>query len=172
MTATIPFWSAPRRCKSYIIQAITQAMRRHIPLLVVPLLLLTIKGQAISAFTYRDISEKASREKSPYTTLTHASGDDDVPLSLPTLLWSKRSSRSGSSILNRRYCCLVLQASSSSGGSNNSDKGKNDGGGKKGYRFGDITKSLIGGSVERVRVFYRRDFIVRSNLSYSSVCRL
>lgn len=115
-------------------------MLRHFPLI-----LLTIAYcPATSAFTYRDISEKACREKTPHTTVTHASGEDDVSLSLPSLFWTKSSGN----ILRRRYCCLVLQATS--GRSSDSDKGK-DGGGKKGYRFGDITKSLIGGSVEKVR---------------------
>ncbi|KAL3772546.1 hypothetical protein ACHAWU_006744 [Discostella pseudostelligera] len=114
-------------------------MLRHFPLI-----LLTIAYcPATSAFTYRDISEKACREKTPHTTVTHASGEDDVSLSLPSLFWTKSSGN----ILRRRYCCLVLQATS--GRSSDSDKGK-DGGGKKGYRFGDITKSLIGGSVEKI----------------------
>ena len=46
----------------------------------------------------------------------------------------------------RSYCCFVLRA-------NSNDKGGDSGGGssKKGYRFGDLTKSLLGGSVEKVR---------------------
>ncbi len=111
-------------------------MRRRLPLLVLAI----VYGHTISAFTYLDISEKA-REKSTYTTLTHVSVDDDVPLSLPTLLSSQSRN------LSRRYCCLVLQANG------RSDKEK-DSDGKKGYRFGDITQSLIGGSVERVRDVY------------------
>jgi len=49
--------------------------------------------------------------------------------------------------LPRRSCCFVLLRA------NSNDKGGGDSGGgssKKGYRFGDLTKSLLGGSVEKI----------------------
>lgn len=113
-------------------------MLRHI----IPLLLLIIADcPATSAFTYRDISEKASPKKAPHKSVTFGPSDDGSPISLPTIFRTK----SGGSILRRRYSCLVLQA-------RGSDEGKG-GGEKKGYRFGDLTKSLIGGSVEKVSDF-------------------
>ena len=123
----------PQHC--LLLSICTQAMRQRLLLLVLTI----VYGHTVSTFTYRDISEKA-REKSTYTTLTHASVDDDVPLSLPTLFSPKSSRRN----LSRRYCCLVLQANS------RGDK-ENDADGKKGYQFGDFTRSIIGGSIERVR---------------------
>lgn len=123
-------------------------MRRYLPLLAI------VQGNTISAFTYHhDISEKAFfRKKSAYTTLTNAFVDDDATLSLPTtVFWSKKSSVD----LGRRCCSLVLQASINSMG----DKG-NDGDDKTGYRFGDITKSLIGGRVEKVRIYIFDDMIL------------
>mmetsp|Transcript_33692 Transcript_33692/g.70834 ORF Transcript_33692/g.70834 Transcript_33692/m.70834 type:complete len:389 (-) Transcript_33692:48-1214(-) len=98
----------------------------------------------VSAFTYRDISIKACRENSSVEFPPSSSllGSDDLNnLPLPSLLWS--SSRR-STIFNRRFCCLVLRASGSD------DNTKGGGGKKKGYRFGDLTKSLIGGSVEKI----------------------
>ncbi len=98
-----------------------------------PLLLLVILHARVSAFTCRDVSGRAS--------LIHSSVD--VPYSFRSLFWSNNRAR-----CNGRYSCPVeLHASS--------DKGRGDGAGgvgKKGYRFGDLTKSLIGGSVEKVRI--------------------
>ncbi|KAL7537387.1 hypothetical protein ACHAWF_005745 [Thalassiosira exigua] len=89
------------------------------------------------AFTYRDASAKAS-SRSELTPPTDSSVDfpsDEPPHpSLPSLLWSKHTK-----FKHKRYCCLVLSAGK-----------RGDDGGKKGYRFGDITKSLIGGSVEKI----------------------
>ena len=98
----------------------------NLPLMTI---LCFIRHTDVSAFsTYRDLSESASPIYSSVDFLPHSS-----PSSL--LFWS----------FTGRYPSLVLHASS--------DKGSGDGGGgnKKGYRFGDITKSLIGGSVEKVR---------------------
>ena len=87
----------------------------------------------ISAFTYRDISLKASRD-SGSSVVEFPSGE--LPHSLPQIFWSRRSP--GQIPIFRRYRCLKA-----TGG----DKGD---GSKKGYRFGDITKSLIGGRVEKI----------------------
>ena len=113
-------------------------------ILMVQFLLLVIivlhHAHATSAFTYRDISLKRYRDSG--SSVEFPSGE--LPHSIPKLFWSK----SPRTIFNRRYRCLVLQATSGDKGDNGSG-----GGGKKGYRFGDITKSLIGGSVEKVRRF-------------------
>ena len=102
------------------------------------LLLLNINTTFISAFSYRDITAKKYQEHIINSAIDYPSNDEDHLLSsLPSLFFDARRN-----ILNRRYCCLVLRASSDDG-----DKGGRK---QKGYRFGDITKSLIGGSVEKV----------------------
>ncbi|KAL7534303.1 hypothetical protein ACHAXR_005778 [Thalassiosira sp. AJA248-18] len=110
-------------------------MPHHLSLLLSILLC----AHSILAFSYRDISAKAYREKISDSSVEFPS-DELVPHS-PSLLWSKKNVRY---IFNRRYCCLVLQATSGD------NKAGGDSGGKKGYRFGDLTKSLIGGSVEKI----------------------
>ena len=105
--------------------------RRLLPLLFF-ILLLNNNINAISAFSYRDITaKKRYQEHIINSAIDFPSNDEDH---LPSLLFDARRS-----IFNRRYCCLVLRASSGDG-----DKKH------KGYRFGDITKSLIGGRVEKV----------------------
>ena len=103
------------------------------------LLLLNINTTFISAFSYRDITAKKYQEHIINSAIDFPSnhGEDHLLSSLPSLFFDARRS-----IFNRRYCCLVLRASSDDG-----DKGGRK---QKGYRFGDITKSLIGGSVEKV----------------------
>ena len=103
------------------------------------LLLLNINTTFISAFSYRDITAKKYQEHIINSAIDYPSNDEDHLLpSLPSLFFDARRS-----ILNRRYCCLVLRATSHDG-----DKGGRK---QKGYRFGDITKSLIGGRVEKVK---------------------
>ena len=94
------------------------------------------------AFTYRDIYAKSLREKGEpiNSSVDLPSSGVELPNSLPSIYWSRSNARNA--ILSSRYRCLVLHAT---GGD------KEGGSGKKGYRFGDITKSLIGGSVEKVR---------------------
>ena len=104
------------------------------------LLLLNINTTFISAFSYRDITAKKYQEHIINSAIEFPSNHDEdhLPSSLPSLFFDVRRS-----IFNRRYCCLVLRASSDDG-----DKGGRK---QKGYRFGDITKSLIGGRVEKVK---------------------
>lgn len=109
-------------------------MPQSLPILAAISLLLS--ALVVSAFTYRDISARAFRENSPCGV---DFPPEDLPDSLPSLFWSKNNRN-----IFRRYSCLVLQATGGEKGSEGSS------GGKKGYRFGDITKSLIGGSVEKI----------------------
>ena len=110
-------------------------MPRHL----LPLLLLVILHARVLAFTCRDVSGRAA--------LIHSSVD--VTHSSQSLFWSNNRERCNNIFTGRYTCSVVLNA--------NSDKGIGDGGGgggkKKGYRFGDLTKSLIGGSVEKARYF-------------------
>ena len=111
---------------------------RLLPLFTIIILLLL---NNVAAFSYRDITAKKYQEHIINSAIDYPSNHDEdhLPSLLPSLFFDARRS-----IFNRRYCCLVLRASSDDG----------DKGGRKqkgsGYRFGDITKSLIGGSVEKV----------------------
>lgn len=89
------------------------------------LLLALLSTHVITAFTHHDISAKAFREKSSHIESSVEFLSKELP--------------------RRSYCCFVLRA-------NSNDKGGDSGGGssKKGYRFGDLTKSLLGGSVEKI----------------------
>mmetsp|Transcript_6472 Transcript_6472/g.11483 ORF Transcript_6472/g.11483 Transcript_6472/m.11483 type:complete len:367 (+) Transcript_6472:128-1228(+) len=114
-------------------------MVHYNPILLFTLLLNT---DNVTAFTYRDASQKASSWRENISSSVEFPSEE-LPQSLPSLHWSKRGNIRIR--LRNRYCCLVLRAS-------DNKKGGGDGGGssKKGYRFGDITKSLIGGSVEKI----------------------
>ena len=85
------------------------------------ILVAALHAHAVVAFTYRELTSRTLREATSF-------GDSSVDFP--------------SGEQPRCYRCLVLQATT--GGD-----GKGDGG-KKPYRFGDITKSLIGGRVEKV----------------------
>ena len=87
------------------------------------LLLVAALHAHAAAFNYRELTSRTLREA---TSFDFPSGE--LPRSL--------------GIFRGGYRCLVLQATT--GGD-----GKGDGG-KKPYRFGDITKSLIGGRVEKI----------------------
>ena len=104
--------------------------------LLFTIIILLLNINTISAFSYRDITaKKRYQEHIINSAIDFPSNDEDHLLpSLPSLLFDARRS-----IFNRRYCCLILRSSSGDG-----DKKQ------KGYRFGDITKSLIGGRVEKV----------------------
>ena len=108
----------------------------HIPLLVL-LLSIIITPTIILAFTYRDITAKANQKHLIISEIDFPTElEVDVSSTLlpaKTLYYDARNRLSG-----RRYRCLVLRASSGSDEE------------KKGYRFGDITKSLIGKRVEKV----------------------
>ena len=114
--------------------------QRLLPLFTTIILLINNINTS-SAFSYRDITAKKYQEHIINSAIDYPSNHDEdhLPSSLPSLFFDARRS-----ILNRRYCCLVLRASSDDG-----DKGGRRQKGS-GYRFGDITKSLIGGSVEKV----------------------
>ncbi|KAK1745833.1 hypothetical protein QTG54_003757 [Skeletonema marinoi] len=112
------------------------AMLRSIRLLA---LLLAIHYYFVSGFTYLDLSKK---ERSAYTRIQDLTSEQQsYPPHLPSIYWSKNSR----GIFKWRCRLLILQATNSSNSNNNNDSGK-----KKGYRFGDLTKSLIGGSVEKL----------------------
>jgi len=111
------------------------------------LVLLSTHAIAISAFTYRDASVKASRDvasSSPVKSSVEFLSEEPPANSLPILLRSKNIKH----VFIRRYCRIVLHANSGNSSDGSSDKGGS--GGRKGYRFGDLTKSLIGGSVEKI----------------------
>lgn len=110
------------------------------------LALVVLHAGAIAAFTYRDLSAKACRERNAASPADSAVEfpSEDPPPSLPSVLWSPRRNARGI-FFGRRYRCLVLRAGVAGGG-DGAGAGK-----KKGYKFGDFTKSLIGGSVEKVR---------------------
>ena len=109
----------------------------HIPLLLLLLLSIIITPTIISAFTYRDITAKANQKHLIISEIDFPTElEVDVSstlLPVKTLYYDARNRLSG-----RRYRCLVLRASSGSDEE------------KKGYQFGDITKSLIGRRVEKV----------------------
>jgi len=102
-------------------------------------LLLAIHYYFVSGFTYLDLSK---RERSAYTRIQDLTSEQQsYPPHLPSIYWSKNSR----GIFKWRCRLLILQATNSNNTNNNNDSGK-----KKGYRFGDLTKSLIGGSVEKL----------------------
>jgi len=105
------------------------------------LLALLLANHFVSGFTYLDLS-KRERTLSPSHTRIQdlTSEQQSYPPHLPSIYWSKNSK----GIFKWRCRLLILQATNSSN-NNNNDSGK-----KKGYRFGDLTKSLIGGSVEKL----------------------
>ena len=109
----------------------------HIPLLLLLLLSIIITPTIILAFTYRDITAKANQKHLIISEIDFPTElEVDVSSTLlpaKTLYYDARNRLSG-----RRYRCLVLRASSGSDEE------------KKGYQFGDITKSLIGRRVEKV----------------------
>mmetsp|Transcript_23670 Transcript_23670/g.40347 ORF Transcript_23670/g.40347 Transcript_23670/m.40347 type:complete len:367 (+) Transcript_23670:72-1172(+) len=111
-------------------------MLRSIRLLA---LQLAIHCYFVSGFTYLDLSK---RERSAYTRIQDLTSEQQsYSPHLPSIYWSKNSK----GIFKWRCRLLILQATNSSNNNNNNDSGK-----KKGYRFGDLTKSLIGGSVEKI----------------------
>ena len=105
-------------------------------------LFLLLALPSASSFTYLDLTTR-TRESSPSSSHTHvelSSLKRLIPPRTPSIYWSRDSKLF---IFKWRCRLLILQASSDSNNSNNSGK-------KKGYRFGDLTKSLIGGSVEKI----------------------
>ena len=104
------------------------------------LLLLAVRSGFVSGFTYLDLSTKERSASPSHTRIQDLSSEHhSFPPRLPSIYWSKNSRN----IFKWRSRLLILQATSDS--NNNNDSGR-----KKGYRFGDFTKSIIGGSVERI----------------------
>jgi len=117
-----------------VIDKTNPAMLRSIRLLA---LLLAIHYYFVSGFTYLDLSK---RERSAYTRIQDLTSEQhSYSPHLPSIYWSKNSK----GIFKWRCRLLILQAT-------NSNNSNNDNGKKKGYRFGNLTKSLIGGSVEKL----------------------
>jgi len=106
------------------------------------LLALLLAIHVVAGFTYLDLSSKERSASPSHTLIQDISSEHHLfPPRLPSIYWSKNSR----SIFKWRSRLLILQATSDNSSSNNNDSGK-----KKGYRFGDLTKSLIGGSVEKI----------------------
>lgn len=107
----------------------------------VQLLALVLAIHVVSGFTYLDLSTRERSATPSHTRIQDLSSEHhSYPLHLPSIYWSKHSR----GIFKWRRRLLILQATSDKN-SSNYDNGK-----KKGYRFGDLTKSLIGGSVEKI----------------------
>ncbi|KAL9182437.1 hypothetical protein ACHAXT_013089 [Thalassiosira profunda] len=103
------------------------------------LLVAALHAHAVVAFTYRELRSRTLREATSFGESSVDFPSGELPRSLPSLFWSRNNARG---IFRGGYRCLVLQATTGGDG-----KG---GDGKKGYRFGDLTKSLIGGRIEKI----------------------
>ena len=123
-----------------ISKIINPAMLHFSPNRLLLALLLAVRG-LVSGFTYLDLSTKERSASPSHTRIQDLSSKHHAfPPRLPSIYWSKNSR----SIFKWRSRLLILQATSDNN-NNDSDSGK-----KKGYRFGDLTKSIIGGSVEKI----------------------
>ena len=89
-----------------------------------------------AAFTYRELTSRTLREATSFGDSSVDLPSGEPPRSLPSLFWSRNNARG---IFRGGYRCLVLQATT--GG---------DGEKRVTYRFGDLTKSLIGGKVQKI----------------------
>jgi len=105
------------------------------------LLALVLVINVVSGFTYLELSTRERSATPSHTRIQDlSSAHHSFPLHLPSIYWSKNSR----GIFKWRRRTLILQATS------DKNNNTNDSGKKKGYRFGDLTKSLIGGSVEKI----------------------
>lgn len=106
----------------------------------IQLLALVLVTGVVWGFTYLDLSTRERSATPSHNRIQDLSSEHhSFPLHLPSIYWSKHSI----GIFKWRRRLLILQATSDKNNANDSGK-------KKGYRFGDLTKSLIGGSVEKI----------------------
>lgn len=104
-------------------------------LLLLPLVVLLLHVQIVSGFTYHDLIAREGSSSLSHTRIDQSAKEPSFP---------GVDAKRGISI-QWRCKLLILQATSNKENSND-DSGKKSGG----YKFGDITKSLIGGSVEKI----------------------
>jgi hypothetical protein len=105
------------------------------------IILMLLALHSISGFTYLDLITRQRSASPTKTRIKDLSSDEPLLPQTPSVYWSKDAR----AMFQWRCRLVILQATSGSNNRNSDDSGK-----KKGYRFGDLTKSLIGGSVEKI----------------------
>jgi hypothetical protein len=112
-------------------------------LLLLLQVILLLHVQIVLGFTYHDLIARERSSSLSHTRIDQSAKEPSFPPP-PSLFWSKGAKRGF--FIQWRCRLLILQATSN-------NENSNDGSGKRtsgGYKFGDITKSLIGGSVEKI----------------------